>query len=82
MADLTKEEASWLRRMQNLLNKCPPHFEFNTIGDCDVTVFDNRMKDEIEAIFDRRGEYCNAIEEAGAEVGRLNFPNNVHSTAG
>ena len=78
-----KEEASWLRRMQNLLDKCPKHFEFNTTGDCDVTVFDNRKIDEIKRIMDSgSGEFANAIADADAEIGRINFPNNVHSTAG
>jgi hypothetical protein len=80
---LTKEEKSWLRKMQNLLDKCPKHFAFNTTGDNDVAVFDNRKIQEVYAIADERhGEFSNAIDEAGAHVGYLRFPNPVHSTAG
>lgn len=82
---LTKEEKSWLRKMQNLLDKCPAHFEFNTVGDADLTVFDNRMRDKIEAVYqdgNAGNEYCGAIEDAGAFIASLRFPNLVHSTAG
>lgn len=80
---MTKEERSWLRKMQKLLDKCPSHFEFNTVGDCNLTVFDNRKRDEIDAIHDAGGcEFCGAIDAAGAYIGDLIFPNNVHSTTG
>lgn len=83
--DLTKEEKTWLRQMQKLLDKCPKHFEFNTVGDPDLVVFDNRKTELIEEIYNSGNsgnEFIGAIYEADAIVGHLLFPNNVHSTAG
>lgn len=78
---MTKEERSWLRKMQNLLDKCPSHFSFNTVGDCNLTVFDNRKLDEIDAFYNAGSEFCGAIDAADAFIEDLIFPNNVHSTA-
>jgi hypothetical protein len=81
---LTKEEKAWLRRLQKVLDACPSdRFQFNTIGDADITVFDGSRIDEINEYHDNNGgEFCNAIDELDASFGTLDFPGNVHNTAG
>jgi hypothetical protein len=80
----TKEEKSWLRKMQNLLNKCPSdRLGFYTIGDKNVTVYDKSKDRQInEYTSGQRNDFCNGVEEFEAELGDLVFPSDVHSTAG
>jgi hypothetical protein len=82
--NLTKEEAAWVRKVQRLLNNPPSdRLGFYTIGDNDVTVYDSSLQAEIDARYDQmEGDFGNAVEDCGAFLGVLNFPNNVHSTAG
>jgi hypothetical protein len=82
---LTKEEKSWLRKVQNLLNKCPSdRIGFFTTGDNDVTVYDCSRKQEIDEfeLADIGDEYCQCISEVGADLGSLTFPNQVLNLPG
>ena len=84
MSKSTKEEKSWLRKMQNLLDKCPSkRLGFFTTGDPEVTVYDCGREAEINENLDiNRCEFANSVENVGAGLGSLRFPNQVHSTAG
>lgn len=79
MAELTKEEARWVKRVQKALDACPTdRIGFYTIGDVGVTLYDiERVKGEND-----QQDFCQMVENADAELGELNFPNLVHSTAG
>ncbi len=80
---LTRDELKWLRRVQRALDACPSdRLGFYTTGDRNVTVFDTDKSAEIDAAYDTGGEFCNAVDEADAGLGELNFPSGVQSTAG
>lgn len=82
---LTKEEKSWIRRMNTLLKACPSdRFGFFTIGDNDVMIYDASRKDEIDALFDTSNgpDFCVVIDRLDAGLGEVTFPAQVHSTAG
>ncbi|KNZ82452.1 hypothetical protein [Morganella morganii] len=85
MSKLTKEEIKWVEKVQKALNECPSkRIGFFTIGDSDLTLYDNTKMDEIMSYFDAcKLEYGGAIEKAGALFDRhLVFPNCVDSTSG
>jgi hypothetical protein len=76
-------EKKWLKDVQAVLDRCPSdRLGFFTIGDPDVTVIDQPETDKYERANNPGGDYCNTVEKAGTCLGRLNFPANVHSTAG
>lgn len=75
---LTKEEELWIRKVQKLLNNCPPRLGFYTIGDPDIGIFD-RTK---EHLFDDRIDMVHEIDKYEAGMGRLNFPSSVHGVCG
>ena len=81
---LTREEKKWLEDVQNLLDKCPSdRLGFFTIGDANLTVYDRRKDLEIDEIQDTKGrDFCNAVEDVGGFIKKLNFPAAVHSTSG
>lgn len=80
---LTKEETAWVRKVQRLLSNPPSdRLGFYTIGDKEVSIYDISLEAEISEIHDKRGEFCNAVEDCDALLGELIFPNNVCSTAG
>jgi hypothetical protein len=81
---LTKEEKSWLLKVQNLLNKCPSdRIGFFTTGDTAVTVYDcSRTKEIDEFDLTNSTEYCQCISDVGAHLGRLIFPNQVLNLPG
>ena len=79
MSDLTPEEGKWLKRVQRALDACPSSdIGFYTVGDRDVSVY-RRPPDDFE---DCMGDFCQAVEGTGADLGSLNFPQQVHATAG
>lgn len=85
MSKLTKEEIKWVEKVQKILNECPSkRIGFFTIGDSDLTLYDNTKMDEIMSYFDAgKSEYGGAVEKAGALFDRsLVFPNCVDSTSG
>jgi hypothetical protein len=83
MARPNKAEAAWLRELQEVLDRCPSkRFGFYTIGDMDISVYDRTKDAKIYAEMDQRGDFCQAVDKFNAKFGELNFPFNVHSTAG
>jgi len=85
MAELTKEEKAWVKQLNALLDKCPSkRLAFATIGDCDVSIFDvTRYNDICDEQERGGGEFIPAANRIGALFDeRLNFPNQVESTAG
>lgn len=82
---LTKAERSWLEEVQAVLDRCPSkRLAFATIGDCDVTVYDQTRVDEISKMLDRGSwDFIPAANSLGAVFDvSLNFPAPVESTAG
>ena len=84
MTGMTKEEDAWVKKVQRLLSNPPSdRLGFYTVGDHDVTVYDASRQAEIDAAYDAGSmEFSGAVEDCDAVLGRLNFPNQVHSTAG
>lgn len=84
MSALTTEEAKWLKRLQKVLNECPSdRIGFFTVGDPSVFVYDCSKDEQIQEAHDRSsGEFCGAVHDLEADLGVLDFPSAVHSTAG
>lgn len=85
MAKLTKEEKAWVKQLNALLAACPSkRLAFATIGDSDVSIFDvTRYNDICDEQDQNGGEFIPAANRIGALFDeRLNFPNQVESTAG
>ncbi|MEM7975230.1 hypothetical protein Q4R45_19680 [Morganella morganii subsp. sibonii] len=85
MSKLTKEEIKWVEKVQKALNECPSkRIGFFTIGDSDLTLYDNTKMDEIMSYFDAgKLEYGGSVEKADALFGRsLVFPNCVDGISG
>lgn len=84
MATLTRQEKAWLNKLQKILDECPfdaSDFDSYTIGDCDVTVFKQRVKvAQYQMESERDLPAC--VEALDAEVFRLQFPFGVVSAAG
>lgn len=82
--ELTKEEKAWVRKVNALLAKCPSdRLGFYTVGDCNVSIFDRSKEGDINALTDLLGEFGSNAEYLEARaVETLEFPHNVHSTAG
>lgn len=81
----TKEELAWVKRVQKALDSCPStRIAFATTGDSDLTLFDNTRYDDIcEHQENSRSEFISSAAAIGAVFPvRLNFPNQVESTAG
>jgi len=80
---LTQAERKWLKDLQRVLDRCPStRLGFFTIGDPEVTVIDQPATDTFEREHGERGDYCITVDAAGTCLGRLKFPERVHSTAG
>jgi hypothetical protein len=75
---LTKEEKSWMRKMQNLIDKCPPRLGFFTIGDARLGVFDRDKEHEFDDLVDMVCE----LDRCDANLGSLNFSSSVHGVCG
>ena len=85
MATLTKQEKSWVKKLNKLLAECPSdRIGFATIGDSDVFMFDLTRYDEISSKLDRGGwDFMPTAQHIGAKFDEvLTFPANVESTAG
>lgn len=85
MATLTKEEKAWVKKLNKILADCPSdRLAFATTGDCSVTIFNRPQYDAICDEQDRNGgEFISAAQRIGALFDeRLDFPNQVESTAG
>jgi len=84
MASLTAAEKAWIRKVNKLLAECPSkRLGFYTIGDPCVEIYDRDQQVEIDAIMDSgNSDFAPAVDKCDAYLGRLQFPNNVHSTAG
>jgi hypothetical protein len=80
--EFTREEALWVKKIQKLLNGCPSdRLGFYTIGDNDITIFDNTVFDENDYDNDKLG-FCQIVDMNNARLGSLDFPSGVLSTAG
>ncbi|MEG2269355.1 MAG: hypothetical protein RSC68_34155 [Acinetobacter sp.] len=85
MSTLTKQEKAWVKKLNKLLAECPSdRIAFATTGDCDVSLFDVTLYDDIfNEVESNGGEFIPCAGRIGAlfdEV--LTFPNQVESTAG
>ncbi len=80
---LTIAEQKWIARVNKALKACPSkRMGFATMGDPQVTIYDKRFEAEIEAEMDKgNGDFLPAVTELDLELGVLDFPGNVHSTA-
>lgn len=84
MAKLTSQEERWLARVQKALDACPSKtLGFYTTGDNSVAVY-RKPPDDFCGVMDGNlsMDFCQAVEHGDAGLGFLNFPTNVHSTAG
>ena len=85
MSELTKIEDAWLKKVQKLINECPSsRLGFYTIGDRQIKIYDKRKDAEIDVLMTGRHnmDWCQAVDRLDIHLGRINFPSNVHSTAG
>ena len=85
MSELTKEELKWLKKVQKVINECPSkRLGAYTIGDTDITIYDSTLEDDICARLDsgESMDFGPAVHELNAYLGSIDFPFNVHSTAG
>lgn len=82
---LTEAERKWLKDVQRVLNRCPStRLGFYTIGDREITVIDQDETNSFEELngWGDKADYCTLVNKAETRLGELDFPNNVHSTAG
>ncbi|MND27430.1 hypothetical protein D3C80_178960 [compost metagenome] len=83
---LSKAEREWLERMKELALQAPARFSSYTTGDCCITIFDNTLEADINALVDsgEARDFSPAVSMCNAELGVINFPTHflVHSTAG
>lgn len=85
MAELTKEEKAWVKKLNTFLAKCPSkRIGFYTIGDRTVFLFDVTHYKEICEVMDNGGgDWSGCVNEIGAGFDEeLIFPNQVESVAG
>lgn len=78
---LSKREEAWIRRLQKTLDACPTkRLGFFTIGDPDVSIYDNRFDQHLDAFSD--SDFCTAVDRLDVRLGEIVFPDAVQSTAG
>lgn len=87
MVNLSSAEKLWLKKLQDLLDKCPTErFGSYTTGDDDITIFDKVKFDEWSKtrldLHESTGELCYKIQKAGAFIQTIDFPFSVESTSG
>ncbi|HCA02654.1 MULTISPECIES: hypothetical protein [Halomonadaceae] len=86
MARLTKAEAAWVKKLQEVMNECPSkRIQAFTIGDSELNLFDGSKENAIQAALDGRGgpsDFCQAVTHVGADLAQIRCPFAVHSTAG
>jgi hypothetical protein len=81
---LTKAERDWIHNLQAVLNECPSdRLGAYTIGDPCLSIYDSRFETQINTLLDSGNiDFCTAVDELGADLGQLQMPFPVHSTAG
>lgn len=81
MAELTKEEAKWVKQVNALLKKCPSkRLGFFTIGDREVFLYDITHQGEID---DNHGDLVLALNRTGYGFEEsIYFPNQVQGVCG
>jgi hypothetical protein len=84
IAELTKEEAAWVRKLQKVLNQCPStRIGFYTVGDPSVSLYDTAFNQQIDDLQNAHPiEFGQAVADLDADLGNVIFPNNVCSTCG
>jgi len=80
---MNEDQGKWLAGVQRALNKPGAGgLGFYTVGDADIVVYDRAKQQKIDEIMDSSNrDFCQAVEAADAHIGKLDFPQNVHSTA-
>ena len=81
---LTKEEKAWLKKLQAVFDECPSsRLGAYTVGDPWLGIYDKTMESEINNHQAKNGgEFCNSVEDLGADLAMINTPFSVHATAG
>ena len=76
---LTKDEKSWLNKLQKVLDTCPSkRLGAFVTGDTTLHIFDKTHFQYKE----RNGEFCQQVEACGAMLFTVNFPFQIEATAG
>lgn len=82
---LTQAERNWLELLQHLLLNPPSkRISFYTIGDHNMTAYDNRFEQEIDRLVSGNhvSDVCVAVEDLGARLFDVEAAMPIHSTAG
>ncbi len=82
---LTKEEKTWLRRLEKVLMNPPTdRIGFYTIGDAELIGYDRSRQAEIDNEFDgrERADFCMIVAEIDAEFRSVSSKCQILSTAG
>ncbi len=81
---LTDAESSWIKKLKRVLAECPSdRIASYTIGDSDITLYDNSFQSEINALLDSgRTDHSAAVDALDCELAHIPFPFPVHSVAG
>ncbi|WP_086642962.1 hypothetical protein [Acetobacter sp. DsW_063] len=82
---LTTKEKKWVKDVNAVLAKCPSpdKLGFTTIGDKEISIFDQSKSQEIEEIMTRRGCFNAIADELGALAPeKIKFPSEVEATWG
>ena len=82
---LTKAEKAWLKKLEKVLMNPPTdRIGLSTIGDSYLAVHDSSREHEIGEMMEAypSAEFCNAVEELGADLGSIRSFCAIHSVAG
>jgi len=81
---LTKAETDWIKKLKKVLAECPTdRLGSYTIGDSDIHLYDKSFDSEICNMQESgQVDHCRAVERLGCDLGMINFPFPVLSTAG
>ena len=85
MSKLTKKEAEWLDRLEDiLLNPPSERIGFYTIGDSDLMCYDKSYDDQIDELSDKHKEwdFCVCVAHLEASLGIVKASTAIQSTAG
>lgn len=86
MKPLTAAEKKWIAKLEDLLAECPSkRIGAFTIGDDSIMLYDRSFDGEIDKLQDWRGGGCDfaiAVDSLECNLGSVQFPFTVHSTAG
>lgn len=81
---LTEAEIKWIKKLKKVLAECPSDRLCSyTIGDSNIYLYDKSFDSEI-CNMQEGGltDHCTAVERLGCDLGMINFPFPVLSTAG